>query len=315
MPARILIALLLAGWTFAASAQGWPTRPLQLVVPFAPGGGLDLNARAFARALSDTLGQPVSVDNRAGAAGAIGLQSVAQATADGYTLAFTPAVSLTSEPHRVKSIAYGLESFRAVCQVFDNIFAIAVPKDSPYARIDELIADARRRPGQLSYGSSGTGSIPHLGTSDIEAATGVEMAHVPYKGDGPMLQDLMGGRLAFGAMLASSIVGQLQSGTMRLLAVYSERRHPAFADVPTLREAGIAVVQASFGGVLAPAATPPAVVAALEAACEKAVRAPEYAAWAQRSNQVVDFAGSAAFERRLRADSQAKATTIRRLGL
>ncbi len=311
---RGLAATLLAAFSLCASAQGYPARPLQMVVPFAAGGGLDLNARAFSKALSEVLGQPVTVDNKAGAAGAIGLQSVAQATPDGYTLTFTPAVSLTSEPHRVK-LGYGLESFRYVCQVFDNIFAIAVPRESPYARIEALVEDARRNPGKLAYGTSGTGSIPHLGTSDIEAAARIELTHVPYKGDAPMLADLVSGRLAFGAMLASSIAGQLQAGTMRLLAVYSDRRHPAFPDVPTLKEAGIPVVQLSFGGVLAPAATPPQVLTALEGACEKAVRSPGYLEWAQRANQVVDFAGSAAFERRIREDSRAKEATIRRLGL
>lgn len=306
---------LLAAATPPASAQPFPSRPVQVIVPFAPGGGLDLNARAFAKALSEVLGQTVAVDNRAGAAGAIGLQAVAQAAPDGHVLAFTPAVSLTSEPHRVKSIAYGLDSFRYVCQVFDNIFAVVVPGESPYRSVADLVEDARRRPGAVAYGTSGTGSIPHLGTADIEAATKVELAHVPYKGDAPMLQDLIGGRLGFGAMLASSIGPQLQAGQLRLLAVYDERRHPGFPEVPTLRESGIPVVQASFGGLLAPAGTPPEVVAALEGACDRAIRSPGYQDWARRANQVVRFEGSAGFERRIREDSRAKAATIRRLGL
>jgi tripartite-type tricarboxylate transporter receptor subunit TctC len=319
MTRRALLAALpfalLATATPAALAQPFPSKPVQVIVPFAPGGGLDLNARAFAKSLSEVLGQPVAVDNRAGAAGAIGLQAVAQAAPDGHVLAFTPAVSLTSEPHRVKSIAYGLESFRYVCQVFDNIFAVVVPGDSPYRSVADLIEDARRRPGAVAYGTSGTGSIPHLGTADIEAAAKVELAHVPYKGDAPMLQDLIGGRLGFGAMLASSIGPQLQAGQLRLLAVYDERRHPGFPDVPTLRESGIPVVQASFGGVLAPAGTPPEVVAVLEGACDRAIRSPGYQEWARRANQVVRFEGGAGFERRIREDSRAKAATIRRLGL
>jgi tripartite-type tricarboxylate transporter receptor subunit TctC len=274
-----------------------------------------MNARSFAQSLSEVLKQPVTVDNRAGAAGTIGLQAVAAARPDGYTLAFTPAVPLSSEPHRLKTIAYQLDSFKPVCQVFDNIFAVAVPKDSPYQTIDDIVNDARRRTGQVSYGTSGTGSIPHLGTSDIEASTKVELTHVPYKGDAPMLQDLLTGRLSFGALLASSITSQIQAGTLRLIAVYSDRRHPSFPRVPTLTEAGVPVVQLSFGGLLVPAQTPPDVVATLEAGCQKAIRSSAYTDWAQRANQVVDYQNGAAFAQRLRQDSQAKAATLKRLGL
>lgn len=299
----------------ALATDAFPTRPLQFVVPFAAGGGLDANARQFAQALSEVLRQPVSVINRDGAAGTIGLQTVASARPDGYTLAFTPAVSLTSEPHRIKTLGYQLGSFKPVCQVFDNIFAIAVTGNSPYKTVADLLKDAARQPGSVSYGTSGTGSIPHLGTSDIEASAKVDMTHVPYKGDGPMLQDLLAGRLSFGAVLASSINPQLQAGTLRLLAVYADRRHPSFPQVPTLGDAGVRVVQLSFGGLLVPAATPSDVLVALEASCEKAIQLPSYREWAKRANQVVDFKSSSGFEDRLRQDSQSKATTLKRLGL
>lgn len=299
----------------ALAADTFPTRPLQFVVPFAAGGGLDANARQFAQAFSEALRQPVSVINRDGAAGTIGLQTVAGGRPDGYTLAFTPAVSLTSEPHRIKTLGYQLGSFKPVCQVFENIFAIAVTGNSPYKTVADLLQDAARQPGAVSYGTSGTGSIPHLGTSDIEASAKVDMTHVPYKGDGPMLQDLLAGRLSFGAVLASSINPQLQAGSLRLLAVYADRRHPSFPQVPTLAEAGVPVVQLSFGGLLVPAATPADVVAVLEAGCEKAIQSPGYREWAQKANQVVDFKPSSGFEVRLRQDSQSKATTLKRLGL
>lgn len=312
----LLLAVLgvLAG-NGAGAAEPYPTRPIQFIVPFAPGGGLDLNARNFAQAMSEVLRQPVTVSNRDGAAGTIGLQAVASARPDGYTVAFTPAVPLSSEPHRLKSIAYQIDSFKSVCQVFDNIFAIAVPKDSPYKSIDDIVKDARRNAGKVTYGTAGTGSIPHLGTSDIEAVTRIELTHVPYKGDGPMLQDLLSSRLGFGAVLASSITGQLEAGALRLLAVYSDRRHPAFPQIPTLTEAGVPVVQLSFGGLLVPAQTPPDVVATLESGCEKAIQSTAYRDWAQRAHQVIDYQGSAAFEKRLREDSRAKAATLKRLGL
>jgi tripartite-type tricarboxylate transporter receptor subunit TctC len=313
---KLLLCLSVAlGCAAAQAADPYPSRPIQFVVPFAPGGGLDLNARNFAQALSEVLKTPVAVTNRDGAAGTIGLQAVAASRPDGYTVAFTPAVTLSSEPHRLKTLAYNLDSFRYVCQVFDNIFAIAVTRDSPYKSMADIVDDARRQPGGVSYGTSGTGSIPHLGTSDIEAATHVTLTHVPYKGDGPMLQDLLARRLGFGAVLASSIAGQLATGDLRLIAVYSDTRHPSFPAVPTLREAGIPVVQLSFGGLLVPAQTPPEVVAALESGCAQAVKSQPYLDWAAKANQVVAYKDGRGFEQRMRQDSELKAATIKRLGL
>jgi len=311
----LVAALLTAGAALAAAAEPYPDRPIQLVVPFAAGGGLDQNARAFGQALAEVLKTTVVVTNRDGAAGTIGMQYVAGARPDGYTLAFTPAVPLTSEPHRLKTLAYKLASFEPVCHVFDNIFAIAVPAASPIKDMRDLLERARAKADALSYGTSGTGSIPHLGTADIEAATGVKLVHVPYKGDGPMFQDLLGGRLDFGAMLASSVTGHVQSGSLRLIAVYADRRHPAFPNVPTLRESGVDVVQLSFGGLLAPAATPRPVLDTLQSACERAAKSPVYLEWAQKAGQVVDYRPAAAFDERLKQDSQAKAAVIQRLGL
>ena len=306
-------ALLVA--PLAVSAADFPQGPIEMIVPFASGGGLDQNARAFSKAFSEALNASVAVVNRDGAAGAIGLAATAGARPDGQTLAFTPAVSLTSQPHRVKTIKYGLESFAPVCQVFDNIFAIAVLANSPYRSIADIVAKSRTEPESVSYGTSGIGSIPHLGTADIEAAANVRLNHVAYKGDGPMMQDLLGGRLGFGAVLASSVAGQVQAGTLRLLAVYSNRRHPGFPSVPTLTESGVPVVQLSFGGVLAPAKTSPAVLQKLQSACERAVTSPAYMEWASKAGQVIDYLPAEAFASKLREDSRSKEATIKRLGL
>lgn len=309
------VSVALGSLPLVGEAAGYPDRPIQMIVPFAAGGGLDANARAFGQALAEVVQVPVVVVNTVGAAGAIGLSQVSRAPADGYTMAFTPAVSLTSEPHRVKTIRYGLESFTPICQVFDNIFAIAVPGNSPYRTLGDLIESARSKPDSVSYGTSGMGSIPHLGMSDIEAATKVKLTHIPYKGDGPMLQDLLGGQIGVGAMLASSISGHIQTGALRLLAVFSDHRHPAFPNVPTVREGGVPVVQLSFGGVLLPANAPPAILKVLQDGCAQAVKSPNYLEWAHRAGQIVEYQPSAAFTRKLREDSDAKATTIRRLDL
>lgn len=309
--------LLLAGAAVAASvaSAAYPDRAIEFVVPFAAGGGLDQNARNMAQAMGQVLGQTIVVNNRAGAAGTIGLASVARATPDGYTLAFTPAVPLSSGPHRLTGVNYNLDSFDYVCQVFDNIFSIAVRGDSPYKTLQDLLDDAKAKPGTISYGTSGVGSIPHLGTSNIEHELGVSLNHIPYKGDGPMLADLLSDRLEFGAVLASSITGQIQAGQLRLLAVYSDKRHPSFPDVPTLTEAGVPVVQLSFGGILAPAGTPADILATLESACQKATTSDAYVEWAKRANQVVDFKNGEAFRERMKTDSDQQAATLKRLGL
>ncbi|WP_088957049.1 Bug family tripartite tricarboxylate transporter substrate binding protein [Variovorax sp. HW608] len=148
---RALLGMPLAIVALGSTAQDYPSRPIQMLVPFAAGGGLDLNARNLADAMAQTLGQSIAVINRDGAAGTVGLTMVANARADGYVLAFTPAVPLSSERHRLKSIAYDLDSFRYVCQVFDNIFAIAVPGNSPYHGVEDILADARKVPGKVNY--------------------------------------------------------------------------------------------------------------------------------------------------------------------
>jgi tripartite-type tricarboxylate transporter receptor subunit TctC len=313
--AQVTCVLWLALGMASSIAQDYPSRPIQMIIPFAAGGGFDQTSRNTAQALAEVLKQPVAPINIDGASGSIGLTRLANAVPDGYTIGITPAVSLTSEPHRNKGVTYSMESFRYVCQVFDNIFSIAVQKDSPYKTIGDLIADAKRNPGKVSYGTSGTGSIPHLAIADIEAATGVEFIHAPYRGDGPMQPDLLSGRLGFAGVLPSSFLGQVKAGNLRLLAMLPERRHPAYPEVPTLTESGIAVVQLSFGGILVPAKMPAAMVATLEAACEKAVASPAMQAWAAGASQVLAHANGAAFADRLRRDSAAKMATLKRLKL
>jgi tripartite-type tricarboxylate transporter receptor subunit TctC len=309
------VALLLTTIACGSAAQDYPTRPITMVVPFAAGGGLDANARHMAAAMSERLGQTVIVSNRDGAAGTMGLTSVAGAQPDGYTIVFTPAVPLSGGPHRLKSLAYSLDSFRYVCQVFENIFAIAVPAKSPYRTITDILADARKDPQRVSYGTSGIGTIPHMGTSDIEATSKVTLTHVPYNRYAQILQDLLSDRLSFGALLVSSITSQLNSGGLRMIAVYSDKRHPSYPNVPTLKEAGVPVVQPSFGGLLAPARTPDAVISKLESSCREAVASSKYQEWAHRDDQIIDFRPSKEFERNVREDSRIKAVTIQRLGL
>lgn len=293
----------------------YPERAIEVIVPFAAGGGLDGNARRFSQSLGEALGESVIVVNRAGAAGSVGMQQLARSTPDGYTLGFSPAVPLTSEPHRSSQLSYKLSDFQPICQVFDNIFAVAVHESSGIQNIKELLSLARNESTPLSYGTPGTGSIPHLGISDIEIDTGTVFNHIPYKGDGPMMQDLLGSRLDFGVILASSATSLIDSGKIRLLAVFSTGRHPFFPDIPTLKEVGVDVEQPSFGGLLAPKGTPVEIVAKLEQACEVAAANKGYRGWAAKNNQVLDYQNANAFQSRLAHDSNLKKATLQRLGL
>ncbi|CAJ47621.1 tripartite tricarboxylate transporter substrate binding protein [Bordetella avium] len=299
----------------ANADPSYPSHPVQLLVPFAPGGGLDSNARRFAQEFSEQLGQPVVVVNRDGAAGTIGMQQLARSTPDGYNLAFSPAVPLTSEPHRIAKLSYKLQDFQPICQIFDNIFGVVVHKKSADKSINDLLAHARKSPNGVSYGTSGTGSIPHLGIADVEANTGTTFTHIPYKGDGPMLQDLLAERLEFGAMLVSSATAHINNGNLKLIAVFSNKRHPAFPDVPTLLELSVPVEQASFGGLFAPANTPKAVLQHLEEACQKATQSTAYQEWAGKNNQVLDYQGANDFQSRLLRDFELKRNTLQRLSL
>lgn len=313
---RFLAAATLGCLVCNANADtSFPSRAVQLLVPFAPGGGLDLNARRFAQEFSAQLGQPVAVVNRAGAAGTIGMQQISRSAPDGYHLAFSPAVPLTSEPHRITTQTYTLQDFQPVCQVFDNIFGIVVHQKSANKSISALLDNAKKSPNGVSYGTSGTGSIPHLAIADVEVNTGAAFNHIPYKGDGPMLQDLLAQRLEFGAMLASSATSHIDSGNLNLIAVFSNKRHPSFPEVPTLIELGIPVEQTSFGGVLAPSDIPPAVLQRLEQACQKATQSTAYQQWASQNHQVLDYQNATDFQSRLQHDFELKKNTLQRLSL
>lgn len=318
---RFISGALFAGVAISLSAvpvqaaSNYPERPIQVIVPFAPGGGLDMNARRFSQSLSEVLDESVVVINRAGAAGTIGMQQLARSAPDGYMLGFSPAVPLTSEPHRSSQVSYELSDFQPICHIFDNIFAVAIHENSDIQTIQELVERTRSQDTPLSYGTPGTGSIPHLGVSDIEADTGVTFNHIPYKGDGPMMHDLLAERLDFGVILASSASATIESGVLKLLAVFSADRHPFFPDVPTLKEAGIDVEQPSFGGLLASKGTPEPVIAKLEQACQVAAEDESYQQWAAQNNQVLDYQNAVSFQERLEHDSELKRVTIQRLGL
>lgn len=263
--ARITGALTLAiaaCFPNASQAAGdYPNRPVSLVVPFSPGGGTDISARILAERLGQTLGQTIVVDNKAGAGGQIAADLVARADPDGYTLLFANSGMLSINPWIYKLKTDPAVAFAPVSLFSDLPFVLVVPPSLNVKTVQDLVALAKAEPGQHTFASSGTGGAPHLTAEVFQLATGTELLHVPYKGGGPAMGDLMGGRvdMLFASVLETNSF--VQAGKLRALAVTGDKRSPAMPDVPTIDEAGIKNAQGgSWTAVLVPAGTPQAIV-------------------------------------------------------
>jgi tripartite-type tricarboxylate transporter receptor subunit TctC len=259
----------------AADAQDYPTRPVRLIVPAAPGGGTDISARMIAPKLSEYLGRPVVVENRAGGGTNIGVEFVARAAPDGYTLLMGIS-SLTINPHTQTKVPYDpVGDFAPVSQVVVVPLILVSHPSLPARSVKELIAFARTRPGQLNYGTGAVGSNPHLAMELFLSRTGLKIVHVPYKGQGPALVDLVAGHLHLMMANVLSALPQVRNGRIRAHGVTSLKRATVAADVPTIAEAGVPdyeVVQ--WFGILAPANTPRDIIAKLHAGTVRAVQDP-----------------------------------------
>jgi tripartite-type tricarboxylate transporter receptor subunit TctC len=247
-----------------AHAQGtWPNRPVRIVVPFAPAGASDVTARLVAHHLTPRLGQQVIVENRPGASTVIGANEVAQAPGDGYTVLLAPP------PFVITQFAYPnlpydpVRAFRPIGNIVRSPIVLVVPGESPARSLREFIERAKARPGTMSYGSPGDGSLPHVAFELLKLRAGIDLVHVPYRGGGPAVVDLLGGRLE--AMLASplEVTGHVQGGRLRLIAVASEAREPTLPELPTFAEGGIDFTVLGWFGLVAPSAVPDAIVTRL----------------------------------------------------
>lgn len=258
-----------------ARAQApWPTRAITLVVPFAAGGGTDSIARDIAKTMSERLGQPVVVDNRGGAGGAIGANLVAKAPADGHTLLFATSTFATNAAIEPKLPFDPVRDFSPIAMIGRGPLLVVANKALGVSGIAELVAAAKARPEGLNYCSAGNGSINHLAGEMFRQKTGLAMTHVPFKGSAPATVELLAGRVDLFFATVPTIQTHLKDGKLSLLAVTSARRSPLFPALPTLAESGVPGYDVTtWWGVLAPAGTPPAVVAALNAVVNDAAAA------------------------------------------
>jgi len=270
-----IVALAAAAMPVTASAQPYPNRPIRIVVPYAAGGAVDIVARIVGQALSEELKQPVIVDNRPGASANIGMELVAKAPADGYMLLMA-SNGLTTNMALFPNLVFdGRRDFAPIARIGYAPLVIVVPASSPVKSLKDLIALAKAKPGELSYGSAGNGSSGHLAGESLKALTGIDVLHVPYKGGAPAVTDLLGERLSFMPINPLEVISYVQAGRLRVLAVGSDKRVPLLPDVPTVAEAGVPGFEATvWWGLVAPAKTPAEDVAILNTATNKALHDP-----------------------------------------
>jgi tripartite-type tricarboxylate transporter receptor subunit TctC len=272
---RAVIAAL-ALWVGCVSAQTYPSKPIRFIVSFPPGGSSDLIVRAIAPRMSEKLGQPVVVENRAGAGGMIGVDAVAKAPADGYTLGLAAAGALSSNIHLYPTMPYQPEKDLAPISMLAMIPFFLVAHPSQASSLKELIETARAKPGALSYGHGGQGSTMHLAGELLNMMARIKVQAVPYKGSGPVSADVLGGQVPLGVVDVPSAIANVRAGKLRALAVTTKRRIVAAPEVPTFEEAGLPGYEAiGWFGAVAPANTPLDVITRLNSEIRAALSLPD----------------------------------------
>jgi len=303
--ARIIASacVLVASIAFA-QPPSFPSRPVTLIVPVAPGGILDTVARMIAPEMSKQLGQPVIVDNKPGASGNIAATFVAKAPPDGYALLVGYSMFHVGNPSMFRNLAWDpVRDFSSVAMVAVSPHVIAVHPSVPVRTLQELVDLAKKEPGKLNYASPGSGSVPHVGMELFKQQAGIDIVHVPYKGAGPMMQDVIAGQVQVTVATPPSLIGFVQSNRVRALAVAAKTRHPLMPDVPTTAEAGYPdFTLEAWVALFAPAGTPRAVIQRLTNATQQSLLAPEVVERARATGMAIRFMQPAELDATVKAD-------------
>jgi tripartite-type tricarboxylate transporter receptor subunit TctC len=272
----IVAATLLASGAAAQNAADFPNRPIRIIVCVPAGGGVDTVTRIVADGMQKRLGQPVIVENRAGAAGNIGADAVFSAAPDGYTLLGAQPAPLTVNPLLYKQLSFDPAKFEAVAIMTSIANVLLVRPDFPAKTAQEFIAYAKANPGKINYASQGIGTTSHLTAALFENVTGIKLVHVPYKGTAPALNDIIAGHVDIIFMELASAIKLHEAGRARILAVATNKRIDTLPDIPTLAEAGVKDFESgTWNAIAAPPKTPPAIVAKLNAAINDVLKSPE----------------------------------------
>lgn len=276
---RMIIAALLVGLSQEAAFAQYPTKPVHVVVPYPAGGAVDSFARVLSQQLSELWGQPVVVDNRPGASTTIGAEQVAKSAADGYTLLLTAELTLTTVPHLYEKISYDpLQDFAPITALVSATQALVANPSLPVRTVKDVVALAKAKPGELTYGSFGVGSSGHLNMEVFQAMTGARLNHIPYSGAGPAMKDVVGGHISLMFAALGIVKGSVQAGKLHMIGVGSNHRSSAFPDVPTISESGVPGFEAkSWFGLVAPAGTPPDIIKKINHDVIKVISDPAFA--------------------------------------
>ena len=317
---RHILAAGIAALAFAAPALGqeiFPAKPIALVVPFPPGGVADIVARPVADAMGRHLNVPVVVENKSGAGGGIGMGYVAKAKPDGYTLLMAlSSISIIPEADKVTGRApmYQLNQFVPVARFTADPTVLAVRSESPWKTLHEFVADARRRPGAISYGSSGNYGTMHIPMEMLAASADLKLLHVPYTGGGPAVVALLGGTVDAISTGPSTVIQHVKAGKVRVLASWGDRRLAALPDVPTLTEAGFNVVFFQWAALFAPAGTPEPALAKLRDAARAAAADARFVAAMATVDTPIQYLDAPELQRFWEADAQKLGEAVRRVG-
>lgn len=267
-----LAALAALALTTGAAQAEFPERPIKAIVPFPAGGSTDTMARTAAQVLTEILGVDIAVTNVGGGAGTVGTAQVARSDADGYTIGVIPAAPLTNQPH-MRDTPYSIDDFDYICGLFHSPQAIALSPESDFSSLTEMVEFARKNPGSLTYGSPGPGSLPHLAMEVFLADTGVEIEHVPFQGDAPGVQALMGGHID----IYMAIFSNVPRYELNAVAILADERVAAAPGLPTTVEEGFDTTASWWGGLFAPKGLPDDVQAKLEDACSQTAESETFA--------------------------------------
>jgi tripartite-type tricarboxylate transporter receptor subunit TctC len=278
----------------SAAASAWPGRPITIVVPYPPGGNNDILARLLSPTLSAELGQPVVIENRAGGGGTIGASAAARAEPDGHTLLFADIGLLAIAPHLFTRLPFGPDSFQPLIRLTEVPLVVGVPPNSPYRTLSDLLYAARARPNRLSFASPGIGTAGHLAAQTLASLTGTRMVHVPYRGSGPAVKELVTGRVDL--MIDGTLLPWVEQGQVHALATTGPQRAAFWPNLPTVAEAGVPdYVFLSWHGVVAPKGLLPERAARLNMAFNNALRNPVVVSRARRFGLPLKGAGAAEF--------------------